>query len=452
MIQPNNKVTRRSFVRNVAAGAAAAYVVSPHVLGGPRKTAPSDKINIAGIGVGGRGAACIIGVESENIVALADVDDQRAADSFKRFPKAKQYRDYRSMLDELDKQIDAVVVATPDHTHAVAVVNAIGRGKHVYCEKPLAHSVYEVRQMMDAARKQKVITQLGNQGHSANEIRRFCEWVWDGAIGEVTEIHAACDAFRKLYCQIDRLPQLREQHTIPPTLDWDLWLGPSAFRPYNPLYLPFNWRGWMPFGTGCIGDWICHVVDPSMWALDLGAPATIHAEVDSNYDPEKHTDLYPAATEITFDFPANGDRGPVKLIWRDGSNRIPRTDTVGDHKIPGTGAIVYGDHGAIMHGSHGAGGCRILPDAKANETKQPEQRIPRVENHHWDWLEAIRTGRPAGSNFDYGGPLTELGLLGAIAVRFPTQTLKWDTGAMCFTNCSEANVFLNPPYRDGWTL
>jgi predicted dehydrogenase len=208
----------------------------------------------------------------------------------------------------------------------------------------------------------------------------------------------------------------------------------------------------MPFGTGCIGDWICHIVDPSMWALDLGAPSTIHAEVDSNYDPVKHAALYPAATKITFEFPSKGDRGPVKLIWRDGSNKIPRTSAVSDHKIPGTGAIVYGDQGTIVHGSHGASDCRILPDAKAKETKQPEERIPRVKNHHWDWLEAIRTDRPAGSNFDYGGPLTELGLLGAIAVRFPTQKLKWDAEAMQFTNFCDANDLLSSPYRDGWTL
>lgn len=452
MNQNNIQFTRRSFVRSAATGVGAAYIVAPHVLGGPGKTAPSDKLQIAGIGVGGQGASCINAVESENIVALADVDDRRAAHTYERYPKAKRYRDFRSMLDELDNQIDAVVVSTPDHTHAVAVLNAIGRGKHVYCEKPLAHFVDEVRQIMKAAREHKVVTQLGNQGHSADDIRRFCEWIWDGAIGQVTEIHTACDMFRELYCQINRIPQLKEKHSIPDTLDWDLWSGPRPVRSYNPVYVPYTWRGWMPFGTGCIGDWICHIVDPSMWALDLGAPTTVYAEVDSGYDPEHHADLYPAATKITFEFAAKGDRGPVKLIWRDGGNTIPRTRVLGDSKVPGTGAIVYGDHGAIAHGSHGASDCRILPDARAKEVQLPEERIPRVKDHRRDWLDAIRAGRQSSSNFDYGGPLTELGLLGAIAIRYPTQNLQWDSASMRFTNFSEANAHLKAPYREGWKL
>jgi predicted dehydrogenase len=333
----------------------------------------------------------------------------------------------------------------------VAVIDAIRRGKHVYCEKPLAHSIGEVRALMKAARTHKVVTQLGNQGHSSGSIRSFCEWIWDGAIGNVTEVHACCDAFPQVYCQIDKLPQLKEKHEVPSRLDYDLWLGPAQFRPYSPLWVPWNWRGWMPFGTGCIGDWVCHVVDPSFWALDLGLPTKVRADEVKGYDPKLHADVYPRGVKITYQFPAKGKRGPVKLVWFDGSERPPRPEVLEEGRgIPGTGAIVYGDKGVIQHGSHGAGGVQIIPEAKMKEYKQPEPTIPRVRGHHWDWLEAIRTDRQAGSNFDYGGPLTEIALLGAIAIRFPGQELEWNAEAMKFTNFADANAYVDPPYRAGW--
>ncbi len=452
----NRQISRRRFLRRTATGAAAlpfAFQIAPaSVLGGPARLAPSDKLNVACIGVGGRGGASVRACKEHNIVGLCDVDDTRAAKTYEQFPKAKRFRDFRDMLDKLDKGIDAVTVGTPDHTHAVAVLDAIGRGKHVYCEKPLAHSVHEVRAMAAAARKHDVVTQLGNQGHSSDHIRNFCEWIWDGAIGNVTEIHACCDAFREVYCQIDKLPQLKEKKEVPEGLDYDLWLGPAQFRPYSPLWVPWNWRGWMPFGTGCIGDWFCHVIDPSFWALDLGAPTSVHAEV-KGYDPKEHADVYPRGTKVTYHFPAKGKRGPVKLVWFDGSERPPRPKELEpDRKLPGVGAVVYGEDGAIMHGSHGAGGCAIIPEAKMKEYQQPEKKIPRVEGHHWDWLEAIRTGRKAGSDFAYGGPLTEVALLGAIAIRFPGRELRWDHDRMQFTNLSAANAFVAPPYRQGWAL
>ncbi len=446
--------SRRRFLKGAAAGLAAIPIAPAHVLGGPLGDAPSDKINVACIGVGGRGRASVDACAGQNIVALCDVDDRQASDAYKRYPQAKKYRDFRKMLDELEKSIDAVTVGIPDHTHAVAAMDAMKRGKHVYCEKPLAHSIREVRALMKGARDHKVISQLGNQGHSSDSIRSLCEWIWDGAIGNVTEVHASCDAFPAVYCQIDKLPQLAEKHEVPAGLDYDLWVGPAPFRPYSPLWVPWNWRGWMPFGSGCLGDWVCHVIDPVFWALDLGLPASVRAEV-KDYDPKKHADLYPRGVKITFQFPAKGPRGPVKLVWFDGSERAPRPPTIDPGQgAPGTGAVVYGDKGAIVYGSHGAGGCRLIPDARMKEYKQPVKKIPRVpgQDHHRDWLDAIRGKRPAGSSFDYGGPLTEIGLLGAIAIRFPGEELKWDAAEGRFTNSADANAFVGPPFREGWSI
>ncbi len=418
----------------------------------PGRKAPSDKLNIAGIGAGGRGRRDIDGVSSENIVALCDVDDKRAAGAYKKYPDAKRFHDFRKMLDKMHKEIDAVTVGTPDHTHAVICMAAIRRGKHVYCEKPLAHSLGEVRLLRQAARSHKVITQVGNQGHSSDRIRTFVEWIRHGAVGNVKEIHAACGAFKNVYCQIRKLPELKEKHEVPKELNWDLWLGPAQQRPYHPAYVPWNWRGWTPFGTGAIGDWVCHVLDPSFWALDLGSPRTIQAEVEG-YDPKKHADVYPPGTKITFEFPAKGDRGPVTLYWYDGNKKIPRPAQLQEkRKVPATGAIVIGDKAAITHGSHGAGGARIIPESKMREYRLPEETIPRIKGHHKDWLDAVREGRQAGSPFDYGGPLTEIALLGMIAIRMTPQKLVWDTGKMQFTNCSEANQHVSPPYRQGWTL
>ncbi|MBL7144971.1 MAG: Gfo/Idh/MocA family oxidoreductase, partial [Phycisphaerae bacterium] len=326
---------------------------------------------------------------------------------------------------------------------------AIKRGKHVYCEKPLAHSVGEVRALMNAAKEYKVVSQLGNQGHSYDTIRRFCEWVWDGAIGSVHTIHCGCSAVNS---GIDRLQSLSEKHEVPPELEWDLWLGPAKWRPYHPAYLPGSWRGWVPFGNGTIGDWVCHVVDPVFWALDLGAPSTIVAQAD-NYDPKTQGDAYPKGDIITFEFEAKGVRGPITLVWHSGTCKIPRAKELEPgRKGVDTGAYVYGDEGVIMYGSHGAGGVRIIPEKAMKAYEVPEKKIPRVKEHHDDWLRAIREGRKAGSDFSYGGPLTEIAMLGVVALKMPGMKLQWDARAMKFTNCPEANVFVDPPYRKGWTL
>jgi predicted dehydrogenase len=448
MVRNTGTGSRREFLQSVTGTVAAFTVVPRHVLGQGR-TPPSEKLNIACIGITGRGGDNIKGLQGENIVALCDVDLRRAGRVFTVFPRARPYRDYRRMLDEMHKGIDAVVVSTPDHTHAVAVMAAIKRGKHVYCEKPLAHSVYEIRALMKAAHDHKVVTQLGNQGHSFDSIRRFCEWVWDGAVGNVTEVHAFCDT---VHCRINDLPKLKQKQPIPPELDWELWLGPAAWRSYNPLYLPGNWRSWTPFGSGTIGDWVCHIVDPVFWALDLGAPKTVLAEA-KGYDPKVHGDTFPMGTVVTFQFPARGKRGPIKLVWFDGVERPPRPAELEEgRKLPNMGAVVIGDKGKITYGSHGAGGARMIPEAKMKAYQRPAPTLPRVRDHYQDWLDAIRTGKQAGSDFAYGGPLSELAQLGIVATRFAGRPLEWDGPNMRFTNCDEANPYLKPTLRKGWTL
>jgi predicted dehydrogenase len=455
--QPSILVKRRSFLSTSAAATFGFQFVPAHVVRAQAGAqTPGNKVRLAVIGCGGQGGADLGGMADEDIVALCDVDDRRAADSFGKFPKAKRFKDFRKMFDAMANDIDAVLVATPDHTHAVAALAAIGHGKHVYCEKPLAHSVGEVRAMRKAALEKKVITQVGNQGHSSDSIRLFCEMVWSGAIGKVSEIHAGCDAFKDVYCQTRHQQMLQsEKPPVPGELDWDLWLGPTAERPYHSAYLPFNWRGFSAFGSGCIGDWVCHVLDPSFWALDLGMPTAISAET-KGYDPKKHSEFYPQGARITFEFPAKGDRGPVKIIWHDGDFTIPQPEelTRENRKVVGIGAVVIGDQGKIMHGSHGGGGCRLIPEARMKEFKLPEQKIARIKggHHQNDWLDAIRENRPAGSSFEYGGALSEIGLLGMIAIRRAGVRLEWDDQNMKFTNDEEANLFLNPPRRQGWEI
>jgi predicted dehydrogenase len=452
MSERAGQTSRRELLKS--AGAVAAFTIVPrHVLGGQGQTPPSEKLNVAAIGAGGRGGDDINEIaKGANIIALCDVDlrpKHREQTTIPKFPDAKVYQDFRKMFDEMDKKIDAVIVGTPDHTHAVAAMAAIKRGKHVYCEKPLAHSVAEIRALMKAAQEHKVVTQLGNQGHSFDTIRTFCEWIWDGAIGNVHTIQCGCSANNSALGQLARLSEKEE---VPAGLDWDLWLGPAQERSYHSFYLPGQWRSWTPFGNGTIGDWTCHVVDPVFWALDLGAPKTIQAQV-KDYDPKTQGDSFPMGDIITFEFPAQGNRGPITLVWHSGTEKIPRPKELEPERKPvETGAYVYGDKGIIMYGSHGAGGVRIIPETAMKTYQRPEQKIPRVKNHHDDWLQAIREGKKAGSDFSYGGPLTEIAMLGVIALKLPGTKLEWDAPNLRFTNSEEANQHVNPPYRRGWSL
>jgi len=424
-------------------------IVPRYVLGGARHTAPSEKLNIAGIGVGGQGASDLGNVSSENIVALCDVDWRHAGGTFRRYPNASKYRDFRKMLDKEDKNIDAVVVATPDHIHAPATMAAIKRGKHVYCEKPLTHSVYEARKIAEAAREHKVATQMGNQGQATESPRLMCEYIWDGAIGPVREVHVWTDrplrGLNAVYWP-QGVERPKEKPPVPETLDWDLWLGPSPWRPYHPAYLPFTWRGWWDFGTGALGDIGCHALSPVFKALKLGHPTSVDAACTL-----VNTETYPVASVVNYQFPARGDMPPVKLSWYDGGMRPRRPDEL-EGQIGTNGALFIGDKGKML-------GERLIPEARRKEYGKPPKILPRSPGHHQEWIEACKGGQPAGSNFpDHAGILAEAVLLGNVALRPELQEamnqtkLLWDGPNLKITNIPEANEFLRREYRQGWTL
>lgn len=443
-------VSRRGFIRRGTAALASISIVPSYVLGLSGATSPNNKLNLAVVGVGGRGGDDLHELRNENIVALCDVDSKYAAKRFSEFPQAKQFVDYRKMLDEKNKEIDGVVIGTPDHTHAVIAMRAIKMDKHVYCEKPLAHSIYEVRQLQAAARKHKVTTQVGNQGHSFDTIRAFREWIEDGAIGTVREVHARCESVYGLPGQVDHV---KDVYQIPATLNWDLWLGPAKERNYNPMYVPGQWRSWSAFGTGVIGDWTCHVVDPVYWTLDLGAPTSIEALETSDYDPVKHAETFPIGSVIRYEFAAKGNRPAVQVTWYDGAQKPAASqDLPKGQGLPGIGALVIGDKGKIVYGSHGAAGLKIISDQKVEGFSQQPKRIPRSPGHHQEWVDACKSGKQAGSPFEYGGSLTEIALLGIIATRFKGRKLEWNGPGMKFTNCAEATDYLKPFFRKGWSL
>ena len=453
-------MNRRRFLGG-AAGVAAFTIVPRHVLGGAGQPAASEKLNIAGIGVGGQGGGDIDNLSSENIVALCDVDDRQAAGTFKKFPNARKYKDFRVMLDKEHKNIDAVVVATPDHVHAAATMAAIKAGKGVYCEKPLTYSMYEAREVAKAAREAKVATQMGNQGHSGEGIRLICEWIWDGAIGTVREVHAWTT--HAVWPQGMERP--KDTPPVPPTLDWDLWLGPAPYRPYHPAYVPAFWRGWWDFGTGALGDMGCHNLDPVFWALKLGYPTSVEASGSIfvptiTWDKPFNNESYPQASIVRYEFPARGELPPVELIWYDGG-LMPRRPAEMD---PGLrmgdklgGVIFVGDKGKLICGSYGSS-PRLIPESRMKEYKRPAQILPRSVGHHKEWIEACKGGKPAGSNFETAGPMTEVILLGNIAVRMSLKTqekglrLAYYGPNMKITNLPEANEFMQRRYRDGWTL
>ncbi len=455
-----NAPSRRRFLKGagLATAAAAAFTIVPrHVLGGPGQKAPSEKLNIAGIGIGGMGAGNLTNLEGENIVALCDVNRSQAQPVFDRYKQARQYEDFREMLEK-EKDLDAVLVATPDHTHAVTAMACMKKGLHVYVQKPLAHSFHEVRTLTEAARQYKVQTQMGNQGNSGEGTRLLYEWVRAGAIGHVREIHAWASSWcvggrgstDVVYNPRD-LPT--DQPPVPAGLNWDLWLGPTAPRPYHPAYLPCKWRGWRDFGSGFLGDFFCHMADSTFWALDLGAPDVIEASSTQYHCKESH----PLASKVHYHFPARGGREAVRMTWYDGGllpERPAELDGNVDLAKDYGGVILVGDEGKLMAGCYGEG-VRLIPESKMKAFKRPEKTLRRVPDgiggHERDWVRACKTGEPANSNLDHAGPLTEIALLGVIAIQRQTR-LEWDAAKGEFTNDPEANKLLKPGYREGWSL
>jgi predicted dehydrogenase len=454
---PSSAISRRRFLSGAAMASTAFMVVPSHVLGLDGFKPPSEKLNIAGIGIGGQGANDLEALSSENIVALCDVDSAYAAGTFKKYPNAKVYKDYRKMLEE-QKDIDAVVVATPDHLHACVSMAAIKLGKHVYCEKPLTHTVWEARQIAQAAREHKVATQMGNQGQASEDTRLLCETIWDNAIGPVREVHVWTDRpsnglVNEYWPQGVERP--KNSPPVPPTLEWDLWLGPAPERPYHPAYLPFKWRGWWDFGTGALGDIGCHALDPVFRALKLGHPTSVQAS-----STRVNSETYPLASMVTYQFPARGDMVPMKLVWYDGGLRPPRPEELEEDKEMGAnGHLFIGDKGKILTlRTEKRRGYVLIPESRAEQYGVPPKKLPRSIGHYKEWIEACKGGNPAGSNFDWAGPLAEVVLLGNVALRpqlreeLTTKRLFWDGASMRFKNSDEANKFLRYEYREGWTL
>ncbi len=471
--QRDGAMSRGHFLTATAAAAAAFTIVPRHVLGGGGYSPPSENINLAVIGVGGQGIQNmqqLMTREGTRVVAVAD--PVRRADysafyfrGFKGRDPAKElveknyadqmksgsykgcviYEDFREMLVQ-EKDIDAVVVATTDNVHAVATMAAIKAGKHVYTEKPLTHDIYEARVITEAAQKAGVMTQMGNQGHAGEGNRLLVEWVADGAIGEVYEAH--CWTNRPSWPQGERVDRPTEEPRVPRGMDWDLWLGPAPYRPYHPTYAPFNWRGWWDFGTGVMGDMGCHILDTPVWVLNLGHPTSVQAS-STPYNDE----TFPQACFVTYDFPARGKMPPMKLYWYDGGLMPPRPDELEeDRRMPQSGTILVGTEGKIMCADYG-NQARLIPEAAMKAYTLPPKTIPRSPGIHQGWLDAIRSGKPASSNFNVSGHLTEIVLLVNLAIRAGRNVkLMWDGPNMKVTNVAEVNQYIRREYREGWSL
>lgn len=427
----NRNINRRHFLKTGTA--AGLWITSGLYAVGAQL--PNDKLNIAAIGIGGQGGSNLGDVSGENVVALCDVDDERAGKAYDRHPQAKKFYDYRIMLDKMGSEIDAVVVSTPDHSHFHPSMMAMGMGKHLYCEKPMAHSVSEIRQMTDLAREKKLATQLGVQRHTIPNLHRVVEIIQSGAIGEVREVFSIMGGSRGMPAMPTHFPE------VPPHLKWDLWLGPAEERPYSPDYCPYNWRFWWDFGTGETGNWGCHILDIPYWALKLE-----HCTHVTAWGPEADKQRTPKSLFAKYAFPARGDLPPVTLHWYHTDKPIKELQ---DKGVPQSGNNVFiGSKGVLVcsFDNH-----KLYPEESFAEFKAPEPFVPDSPGFHREWIDACKGGPAATCHFDYTGPMAETVILGNTAYRAGKE-FDWDAKSMTAAGCPEAEPYLRPKFREGWTL
>ncbi len=448
------KLSRRRFMQASALSATAAgFWLTGGVTEARAGQQPSanNRLNIAIIGAGGRGRDNVGGVAGENIVALCDVDEDRARDVFNKYPKVPKYQDFRVMLDKQGKEIDAVVVSTPDHQHALASITAMRAGKHVYCEKPLTHDVWEARLMAEVAAKQKVATQMGNQGTSMNRTREAAEILRSGAIGEVREVHVWTDRPGMYWTQGHAE---RPKRTPPPpkTLNWDLWIGTAPMRPYavyennRPAYAPFAWRGWWDFGTGALGDMGCHIMNLAFMALRLGPPSSIQAETDQPVNNESP----PNGLRVTYEFPARDSRPAVRMYWYE--VRRPPQNLFHGEPVRAGGSLFVGTKGTLYSRDDYGNDWLLLPRDQFRDYRPPQPSLPRSPGHHAEWIRAAKGGTPAMSNFtDYSGPLTEIVLLGNVAIHVGKRVV-WNSEKLQAVDLPAADRYIHREYRKGWEL
>jgi predicted dehydrogenase len=444
--------SRREFLGSAAA-TGAFMIVPRHVLGGKAGPAPSEKLNIGSIGVGGmQGLHDVRSVASENTYALCDVDETHLRKAAERFPKAKQYRDFREMLDKEQKNLDGVTVTIPDFMHASAALWAMERGLGVHCQKPLTQTVWEARLLAKAAKKYEVPTQMGNQGYSSKATRIACEYIWNGEIGDVTEVHAwHGGGFSR------GITEWPPAEPVPDTLDWNLWQGRAREHTYSSKIHPIHWRGFLEYGTMMIGDWGIHILGPANWALGLGETHPISVECIGVEGANPVT--YPnymcklQFPERPCKYTQTGKMPPVTLYWYEGSmaGKFKRPESLSDEDMKGINEVFIGTKGYLGTGGRGES-YSLLPRSRQENAPLPPEVLERSPGHFKDWIRACKTGKPACSNFTIAGPYTEWMLLGAISWRFPNETLLWDGKNLRFTNNEKANEFVKPHFRNGWEL